>query len=82
MKRMDQTKQSSAGERRARWSASRQQAEVGSLYHSQEGGTHGVRQIPQLRRPGMKTEKQRLIERLKREELNQLRRERLRQVDK
>lgn len=60
---MDQTKQSSAGERRARWSTSRQQAEVGSLYHSQEGGTHGIGQIPHLKRPGMKTGKQRLIER-------------------
>lgn len=56
----DQTKQRSAGERRARGRARRQQAEVGSLYHAQEGGTHGVGQILQLERPGITTEKQRL----------------------
>lgn len=56
VKKTDQTKQSSVGERRARWSARRQQAEVGLLYHAQEGGTHRVRQILQLRRPGIETE--------------------------
>lgn len=54
VKKMDQAKQSSVGERRARWSTKRQQAEVGSLYHAQEGGTHRLRQILQPKRPGMK----------------------------
>lgn len=54
LKKMDQAKQSSVGERWARWSTKRQQAEVGSLYHAQEGGTHRVGQILQLKRPGIK----------------------------
>lgn len=59
VKKTDQTKQSSVGERRARRSARRQQAEVGLLYHAQEGGTHRVGQILQLKRPGIKMGKQR-----------------------
>lgn len=60
MRETDQTEQHSAGERRAGGRARRQQAEVGSLYHALYHGTHGVGQILQLKRPGIKAERQRL----------------------
>lgn len=59
MKKTDQTEQSSVDERRAGWSAARQQGEVGLLDHAQEGGTHRVGQLRQFKRPARKTGKRR-----------------------